>query len=90
MAGSRAFLQELINLEAVEGPALGITKLVIDKGEDALSEKQRFVFHRHVLEPNTVEACKFCECDIPWCEMSAALDNGGYCSWCTNLLSKDD
>jgi hypothetical protein len=88
--GLSAFLQELISLQAVGGAALGITKLVMDRGEEALSDKQKFVFDRHVLEPNTVKACKFCDGDIPWCEMLAALDNGGYCSWCANLLSKGD
>jgi hypothetical protein len=40
------FLQEIVDGEHLEGAALGITKLVIDKGEDALSDKQRFVFNR--------------------------------------------
>lgn len=88
--GFTDFLQEIIDMEALEGAALGITKIVIDKGREALSTKQDYVFQKQVLDEFTVDECKRCSCDIPWCEMSSAYDNGGFCSYCNHMMNKDD
>ena len=82
------FLQQLIDARFLEDPALGITKLVIDKGRDALSEKQEFIFQRHVIDEYVHEACDMCHQDIPWCEMFHAIDRG-LCQACVSLLRAD-
>lgn len=82
------FLQEVINGGHLEGAALGITKLVIDKGSDVLSSKQRFVFERDVIRDLTTNACSRCEGDIPWSEMYAAFNNGKLCSYCSHMQEK--
>lgn len=82
------FLKEI--LPKLDGPALGITKLVIEKGLNILSEKQKWVFQKEVLDFYVTDACKRCSTDIPWSEMSEANDNGGYCGYCAHMMSKND
>lgn len=84
------YLHILLDLKTLNGAAEGITKLVIDKGVEALSEKQRFVFEKEVIEPYTYEECARCGCNIPWCEMFGAYENDGLCSWCIQMKSKLD
>lgn len=43
------FLEELINLNCLDDPAKGISKLVIDKGFNSLSEKQQYVFKEAII-----------------------------------------
>jgi len=81
---ARDYLRELINHDALEGPALGIAKLVIDRGPGALSEKQAYVFEQSVSD-YVVPACNGCGAPIPWSEMYAATDNGKLCSWCWHM-----
>ena len=85
----RDFIQELIDGNELEDAALGVAKLFVDKGEEAFSEKQKHVFDNHVVKQNTIEECKKCSNDIPWCEMYHALDNGGYCSYCWHMVQKE-
>ncbi len=40
------FLKELISSGRLELKEVGITKLYLDKGYDALSDKQRYVFEK--------------------------------------------
>jgi hypothetical protein len=42
--GFADFLQQLLACDMLEAPAEGITRQVIDQGEESLSEKQRYVF----------------------------------------------
>jgi hypothetical protein len=88
--GFESFLQELIeNNRLSDSKEEGIAKLVIDKGFDALSEKQKFVFEKSISYC-VFDKCARCGCEIPWSEMSAAEDNGALCSWCQQLSSHDD
>lgn len=82
------FLTEV--LPELDDAAAGITKLVIDKGQDVLSEKQRWVFQNHVLDIYVTKECKRCGIDIPWSEMYGAHDNGGYCGYCDHMMLKED
>ncbi len=75
------FLQILIDGRYLEDPACGIAKLVGDKGREALSEKQEFVFQRHVIDKYVHEECERCHVKIPWCEMFHAIDTG-LCAAC--------
>jgi hypothetical protein len=74
----------------LEGAAEGITKKVIAEGDEALSEKQRYVFQTQVLNEYVTDECSRCGSNIPWSEMHAAYDNGGMCNWCEHMSSKDD
>lgn len=42
------FVQQLIDYERIEGKEAGIAKLMLDKGYDALSQKQRYVFDKMI------------------------------------------
>lgn len=81
------FVQDLISTGRIEGKEAGIAKLMLDKGYDALSDKQKYVFDKMIKE-NSVEECKRCAIDIPWCEMLEALENGGYCNYCQHMMEK--
>lgn len=86
------FLSELVARQHLDDAALGITKLVIAKGTGVLSPKQLYVFNEHVIGKYTRNGCSRCSSDIPWSEMSHALDNGGLCNYCWNMTerSKED
>lgn len=81
------FLQTLVDAGRLEGAALGITKLVIDKGIESLSEKQKYVFQTQVIDEYTVDECMRCGHAIPWSEMYLALDSG-MCSYCEHMHQK--
>jgi hypothetical protein len=82
------FLRQLIDMGDLDGIALGITKKVITEGEDALSEKQKFVFKRDVLDAFVTAECSGCGSNVPWSEMYRAYENGGYCAYCAHKLYK--
>ena len=82
------YLEDLLKRNFISGAAAGITKQVLDRGYDSLSDAQKVVFDE-MISKNSVEQCKFGEHDIPWSEMIEALENGGYCSNCSNNLNKD-
>jgi hypothetical protein len=86
---AKDFLRQLVNGDHLEGAALGITKLLIDKGPGALSGPQAYVFQQSVSQYWT-ESCKRCAGNIPWAEQYDAYDNGGLCSWCWHMTTKDD
>ncbi len=88
--GFNDFLQQIIDMDHLEGAALGITKLVIEKGEDALSEKQKYVFQKQVLDEFTTSGCSRCGSDIPWSEMYDAATEHGMCNYCWHMTQKDD
>ena len=83
------FVQQLVDYGRLEGKEAGIAKLMLDKGYDTLSEKQKFVFDK-AIERNTIESCNRCGCSIPWSEMYEALENGGYCNYCQHMMKKID
>lgn len=83
-----SFLHEVIVGNHLEPTALGITKLVIDKGFESLTSKQKHVFldaiHHHYYDE-----CNRCSNDIPWSEMYVAEISNGQCSWCVKLSDND-
>ncbi len=83
------FIQKLIETKRLSNSKEeGIAKLVIDKGFDSLTDKQKFVFEKSIGH-YVYDECFRCGIEIPWCEMSGAEDNGGKCSWCQQL-GRDD
>lgn len=81
------FLEDLIKSGRLDDKEAGIAKRMLDKGYDNLSDKQKYVFNK-MIRNNSVEECQRCACDIPWCEMLEALDNGGYCNYCQHMMEK--
>lgn len=81
------FLEDLIASGRLEAKEEGITKLFLDKGYDALSGKQKYVFDK-IVQQNSKTECERCANPIPWCEMLEALDNGGYCNYCQHMMEK--
>ena len=63
-------------------------KQVIDKGEESLSPKQKFVFQQNVLDEFATAECRRDGGSIPWSEMYLAYQNGGYCSYCAYMMDK--
>jgi len=88
--GFTDFLKQVLEHGFLSETSAGITKQVIDKGTGSLSDKQMKVFEEHVIRVHAVEECKRCKDDIPWDEMYAAHDNGGYCSLCEYRIHKDE
>ena len=85
--GFKGFIQGLIDLHKLNETAEGISKLVLDKGYNTLSEKQKKVFDI-AIKQQYVDECKGCHCTIPFSEMLEALDNGGYCGACQCRMEK--
>lgn len=86
--GFTGYLSELLDNGHIEGNAAGITRQVIDRGEESLSDKQRFVFKRDVVSLYAGACIR--GCDIPWSEKYEAMDNGGLCSWCAKMKESAD
>ncbi len=83
------FIIELIeNKRLNDSTEEGISKLVVDKGFESLTDKQKFVFEK-AISHYVYDECSRCGLEIPWSEMSAAEDNGGLCSWCQQLSRHD-
>lgn len=85
--GLSAFVEELIDSNRLEGMEAGIAKLMLDKGYDSLSEKQRYIFDKSI-ENHTIGEYQRCGVDIPWCEMLETFVNGGYCGYCQHMMEK--
>ena len=85
----KGFVEELVKSYRLSDIETGISKRMLDKGYDSLSDKQKYVFDKMIMRI-TVKECKRCGVDIPWCEMMEALDNGGYCNYCQHMMEKDD
>jgi hypothetical protein len=61
----------MVEEEVIDGAALGVCKLILDRGVDALSEKQKWVLH-YAVEPYLVFTCKDCGDFFTFAEMFEA------------------
>ncbi len=83
------FINELISQNRFsDNKEVGISKLVIEKGFETLTEKQKFVF-KNAISHYVQDECSRCRLEIPWSEMSATEHNGGMCSWCEQMTRND-
>jgi hypothetical protein len=80
--GRKGFLQQLVDADDLQGTALGVTKLVIAKGEEALTERQKLVFKKSILDVYVTEICPRHGYPIPWSEMYDFHVDGGRCCYC--------
>ena len=76
------YLRQLVENDDLEGPEAGITKLVIDKGEEALSSKQAHVFKTKVSDRFPQPHCQQCDELIPWAEAYEHVHSPGLCASC--------
>lgn len=53
-AGFSSFLNAVLNQYEIKQPALGIAKLVLDRGEEVLTPRQAYVFEKYVLSEFTM------------------------------------
>lgn len=88
--GYSHFLREVLNSGRLDNRTVGITRLVLDKGENGLTDKQQHVFQKYVVKEFVTEECTRCHGEIPWSEMFEAHDNGGICSWCAKMMLNED
>jgi hypothetical protein len=80
------FLKSLIEYDDIDlsPEALGVTKLVISKGLNSLSEKQKLVFQEYVLRKYTRQFCENCSGRLSWDEMfEVVVESDGDCE-CQN------
>jgi hypothetical protein len=83
-----ALLRRLLDEGRLEGAPAGIARLVLARGESALSERQEWVFNTHVRSKYLLRVCGLCESLIPPAEALESLGNGGYCRSCARILGK--
>lgn len=63
------FLKFLLREKCIEGAAAGIAQQVVSKGLSSLSDKQRAVLQKQVLNIYTQTTCPECGNDLAWDEM---------------------
>ncbi|TPW30323.1 hypothetical protein FJU08_11630 [Martelella alba] len=85
----RNFLERLVECDDIgDKTAEGITKLVIDKGVDVLSEKQRYIFERHVESRFPQPCCTQCGELIPWADAYEHIHSPGRCASCEHSYQR--
>ncbi len=85
----RDFLRQLVDCDDIQDKSVeGITKLVIDKGLEALSSKQEFVFKKGVEEKFPQPRCEQCEDLIPWAEAYEHIHSPGKCASCQHSYDR--
>ena len=82
------FLQAVVENGHLDGPALGISKLVLDRGQDVLSSAQARVFQTEVLDEFAQDDSRRCHAEIPWSEKYYAYHNGGLCGYCEHMKGR--
>src|SRR5262245_34723235 len=75
-------LKQLLASGQLEGPAAGVARQVLARGEDALSERQEWVFETHVRPRYLYRVCDLCGDLIALPEVLPSLGNGGLCATC--------
>jgi hypothetical protein len=83
-----ALLRRLLDGGQLEGTPAGIARLVLARGEGALSERQEWVFNTHVRAKYLLRVCRLCESLIPLAEVLESLGNGSLCRSCARILGQ--
>ncbi len=88
------YLKEVLENELIENAAaLGIARLIIDKGAEELTDKQWYTFLKYgVGDINYVPHCRRDYERIPWEEMLAAvhIEEDELCSYCRHKEEKGE
>ncbi|NGP45985.1 hypothetical protein G4V62_13885 [Bacillaceae bacterium SIJ1] len=88
----RFYVSDLLSLGQFQDDAAvnGIAKLIVDKGPEELTPKQKNLFAKYGLSEHLyTEYCKWCMQEISWNEMLSAIEDD-LCSYCRNKIEKDD
>jgi hypothetical protein len=83
-----AILQHLVDSGQIQGPARGIARQVIARGENTLSQRQEWVFNTQVRAQYITRACRLCEDLIPLSEVVDSWSNGDLCANCARILGQ--
>lgn len=78
----RDFLRDLLDSGALRRAAVNVTRKVIARGTDSLSERQRAIFEHDVLDLYVYD-CRQCGVSPPWSERIYMRRNGGLCGTCS-------
>ena len=84
--GLKDYLEKLIQSGDLNSMQIGIAKIVIDKGPDVLSDKQKYVFDNYIIVEEDTADCYRCQCSFPSSEI---YENDGMCSWCAHRSERD-
>jgi hypothetical protein len=84
----KTILQQLLDSGQLDGPAAGIARQVIARGETTLSERQEWVFDAHVRSKYLLRVCDLCGDLIALSEVMPSLNNGGLCGTCALIMDK--
>jgi hypothetical protein len=79
----------LIDFGWLSDAAVGITRLVMDKGLGYLSEKQLWVFKAEVIDRYFSGVCRCCQCVPEAHELIGFWENDRYCSSCANRMANE-
>jgi hypothetical protein len=82
-------LRRLVDEGRLDGPALGVTRQVLARGEKTLSERQEWVFATQVRAKYVDCVCRLCEELIGLGEVEQAWGNSGLCAACARILGPD-
>jgi hypothetical protein len=83
----KAILRHLVDEGRIDGPARGIARQVIARGEGTLSERQEWVFNTQVRAEYIDRFCRLCEDPIPLSEVVDSWTNSGLCGMCARILA---
>lgn len=84
--GLKDYLNERIESGDLNSIQVGIAKIVIDKGPEVLSEKQRYHYDNFIIVETETADCYRCQCSFPSSEI---YENDGMCSWCAHRSERD-
>jgi len=83
------FISELVQQELLNHEAeIGVAKFVESNGTQDLSEKQAKVLEI-IVDKYADEKCKRCGLKISISEVIESMDNGGFCDYCAQQMSRD-
>jgi hypothetical protein len=97
MDWTEGFDQSLLDKEALQflidyhldGPAAGITARVITHGIGDLTEAQRNVFKKCVVDEWLIVTCRRCQRQLEGDELIGAWENSRYCGSCASGMYND-
>ena len=81
-------LNYLIQRSMIDDHAAGVTRQVIAKGLNSLTEKQAYIFRTHVVDEWLIRKCPRCQAELSGDDLILAWENKGFCSYCVDKMSE--
>jgi len=89
-SGFAEFISNLLtNHQLQHETEIGVAKYIDDNGTKGLTHKQGKVLEI-IVDKFVRLQCNRCQTQIEWAELAKAHDNGGFCSYCSDKISKDE